>query len=222
VIIHLIDENDNYPIIDFYPNDLQTDSNTLKIFLSEFSPIKTLILSLSIIDQDSGDNGRVTWKLDRSSLIPFELIRLTETTGELRTTSLLDREYISEYYFTLEATDHGRPKSKSTRINIHIFVLDENDNTPKFRQENLKVMISEHVKLDDQNGYEVYHIYADDFDQGLNGEIVYSIMNNDNNLFKIDSKTGIIRAMAEFDRKQQDTYVLRIQAQDKGIESTIH
>jgi hypothetical protein len=78
------------------------------------------------------------------------------------------------------------------------------------------------VKLDDQNGYEVYHIYADDFDQGLNGEIVYSIMNNDNNLFKIDSKTGIIRAMAEFDRKQQDTYVLRIQAQDKGIESTIH
>ena len=32
LIIHLMDENDNYPIIDFYPNDIQIDSNTVKSF----------------------------------------------------------------------------------------------------------------------------------------------------------------------------------------------
>jgi len=212
-----MDENDNFPIIDFYSNDIQNDSNTLQISLSESLPINSLILSLSIIDKDSGDNGRVTWKLDRSSSIPFELIRLTETTGELRTKRLLDREYISEYYLILEANDHGKPKSKSTHLNIHIIVLDENDNAPKFRQVDIHVAISEHIKITNSTGYEVYRIQADDFDQGRNREIIYSILNPNNNLFQIDSQTGIIRAMMEFDRKKQDTYILNIQAQDKGI-----
>ena len=80
------------------------------------------------------------------ALIPFEIIRLTENTGELRTKRALDREYISEYYFSLEVEDHGKPNSKSSRLNIHIILQDENDNTPKFRQENPRLTISEHVK----------------------------------------------------------------------------
>jgi len=176
-----------------------------------------LILSLSIIDRDSGDNGRVTWKLDRSLLIPFELIRLTENTGELRTKYVLDRENISEYNLILEANDHGRPTSKSTHLNIHILILDENDNAPKFRENNIQTTISEHVKVNNINGYEVYHIQAEDNDQGRNGEIIYSILNkNNHNLFQIDSQTGIIRALVEFNQKQQDTYILNIQAKDRG------
>ncbi|CAF2761825.1 unnamed protein product [Rotaria sp. Silwood2] len=222
LIIYLIDENDNYPIIDFYPNDIPIDANTLKLFLNESLPINSLILSLSIIDPDSGDNGRVTWSIDGSSLIPFHLIRLTENTGELRTNQLLDREYISEYFFAIEANDYGKPKSKTTRLNIHIDVLDDNDNKPKFQQENIHTTISEHVKIDNQHGYEVYHIKADDFDQDQNGEIVYSILNENNNLFQIDSQTGIIRSMVEFDRKQQDTYVLHVQAKDRGKDYFAH
>ncbi|CAF4966784.1 unnamed protein product, partial [Rotaria sp. Silwood1] len=217
VMIYLMDENDNYPIIDFYPHDIQIDGNTLKLFLNESLPNNSLILSLSIINHHSGDNGRITWKIDGSSLIPFQLIRLTENTGELHTNSLLDREYISEYYFSIQANDYGKPKSKSTRLNIYINILDDNDNKPKFRQENIHTTISEHIKINNQYGYEVYHIQADDIDQNQNGEILYSIINeNKQNFFHIDSHTGIIRAMIEFDRKQQDTYILHIQAKDKG------
>jgi hypothetical protein len=215
VLIHIFDENDNSPIIDIYPHEIDSHGNSVKLFLNESLPINTLILSLSIIDRDSGDNGRVTWKLNRALLIPFELIRLTETTGELRTKQSLDRELISEYNLTIEANDHGRPFSKSKRLDIHIIILDENDNIPKFRENNITVTINEHVKL---NGYEIFHVHADDFDQGLNGEIVYSLINNDNNLFRIDSNTGIIRAMKEFDRKEKDNYILHVEARDKGKE----
>lgn len=216
LIIYLLDENDNYPIIDFYPNDILIDANTLKLFLNESLPINSLILSLSFVDLDSGDNGRVTWKLDDLSSIPFQLIRLTENTGELRIKNLLDREYISEYYFTIEAYDHGKPKSKSSYLNIHIVILDNNDNVPRFRQENIQATISEHIRLNHSNGYEVYRIQAEDLDFDHNGEIIYSILDDNNDLFRIDSKTGIIRAMVEFDREQEDTYVLNIQAKDNG------
>ncbi len=176
-----------------------------------------MVLSLSIIDRDSGDNGRVTWKLNRSSFLPFELIRLTETTGELRTKDLLDRELISEYNLTIEANDYGKPFSKSTRLNIQIIILDVNDHIPKFQENNQTITINEHVIFNRQYGYEIFRVHADDFDQGVNGEIVYSLINNYNHLFRIDSKTGIIRAMKEFDRKQKDNYVLHIEARDRGM-----
>lgn len=189
----------------------------IKLSLSESLPINSLILSFTIIDRDSGDNGRVTWQLDRAALIPFELIRLTENTGEIRTKRTLDREYISEYNLTLEARDHGKPQSKFNRLNIHLILIDENDNAPRFRQENPQITINEHVKINDSNGYEVYRVQAEDFDLGRNSEIIYSILHNENSFFQIDSHTGIIRAFVEFDRKEQQTYILHIQARDKGF-----
>jgi len=80
----------------------------------------------------------------------------------------------------------------------------------------MKATINEHVQLNNPYGYEIFHLHADDLDQGLNGEIIYSLINNDKHIFQIDSTTGIIRALIEFDRKQQDTYELQVQAQDKG------
>ncbi|CAF1276856.1 unnamed protein product [Adineta steineri] len=219
VIIHILDENDNAPIIDIYSYDIDSDSKSVEIYLNESLPRNSLVLSLSITDRDTGDNGRVTWKLLESSMIPFELIRLTENTGELRTKDLLDRELISQYNLTLEAIDHGRPLSKSTYLNIFIIILDENDNIPKFREKTMKATINEHVKIINPNGYEIFHLHAEDSDENLNGEIIYSLINHDKNLFQIDSKTGIIRAMIEFDRKQQDTYILHVEARDKGTPS---
>ncbi|CAF0970255.1 unnamed protein product, partial [Adineta ricciae] len=218
VLVHIFDENDNSPMIDIYPpSKLDNTSNSIEIDLSESIPLHSLVLSLTIVDRDSGDNGRVTWKLLQSpSTIPFDLIRLSENTGEIRTKELLDRERIEMYNLTLEATDHGRSMSKSTFLNINIRILDENDNAPQFRQTNMTATINEHVKSTNSKGYDIYHLHAIDYDHGINGEIRYSIQNNDENLFQIDPKTGIIRAILEFDRKKQETYVIQVEARDQG------
>ncbi|CAF0939092.1 unnamed protein product [Rotaria sordida] len=219
VLIHVLDENDNAPIIDIYPHNIEPDTNSVKLFLNESSPINSLILSLSIIDRDSGDNGRVTWKFNHSSLIPFELIRLTENTGEIRTKNFLDYEYISAYNLTIEANDHGRPLSKLTYLNIYINIIDENDNRPKFENNHMLATINEHVKINNPYGYEIFRLHAQDYDQDLNGEIIYSIINNNEKIFQIDSNTGIIRAMIEFDRKRQDKYIIQVEARDRGTPS---
>ena len=193
-------------------------SDRVKFFLNESTSTGSLVFSLSIIDRDSGDNGRVTWKLDRSSIwIPFELIRLTESTGELRTNGPLDREQISQYDFVLEAMDNGRPNPKSTRLNFTIEIIDINDNPPQFLSMNLNVTISEHLKIDsNRHGYEIFRLYAQDPDQGANGEIIYSIIDNDENIFRIDPKTGVISAQVEFDRHQKNLHVLEVEAHDQG------
>lgn len=216
VLIHLFDENDHSPVIDIYPADRPIESGLVKIYLNESLPINSLVLSFSIIDRDSGENGRMSWKLHRTAVLPFELIRLTETTGELRSRDRLDRESIAEYNLTLEAIDHGRPLSKSTRLNIQCIILDENDHIPQIRETNRTVTINEHVQVPNEHGYEIFQIHADDFDQGPNGQIIYSLINNHNNLFRIDGQSGIIRAMKQFDRREKDTYVLQIEAKDQG------
>lgn len=216
VLIHLFDENDHSPVIDIYLDDRSSDSDSVKIYLNESLPSNSLVFSFSVIDRDSGDNGRMTWKLHRTSSLPFELIRLTETTGELRTKGVLDRELIPEYNLTLEATDHGRPFSKSTRLNIQCIIMDENDHIPQFVDNNLTVTINEHVQVRDPNGYEIYRMYAMDLDEGLNGEVLYSLIDNYHDLFRIDVKSGIIRAMKQFDRREKDTYVLYVEARDQG------
>lgn len=216
VLIHVFDENDHWPIIDPYPQQVQNTSNAVHIYLNESLPINALVLSLSITDRDSGDHGRVTWKLLHASAIPFELVRLTESTGELRTRGGLDRERIAEYNLTLEATDHGRPAPKSSHLNIRIFVLDENDNTPTFREQHINATINEHVKSSSPAGYDVYHVQAIDADQGRNGEIAYALINNDENLFRIDPRTGMIRALVPFDRQQQQKHTLQVEARDQG------
>jgi hypothetical protein len=216
ILIDLVDENDHSPIIDFYPNDLPIVNQTLMLSLSESLPIHSLILSFAIVDRDSGDHGRVTWKLDRSSALPIELIRLTEYTGELRTKQLFDRESIDEYSFVLDAFDHGRPLSRTTSLPIHIVLQDENDHRPIFTFENVQAKISEHVSCNEQIGYEVYRVYAHDLDQGINGDIIYSLINNVHNQFRIDAHTGIIRAMKSFDRHEHSTYILHVRAEDRG------
>lgn len=193
------------------------ENETLIVSLSEAIPIHSLILSFSILDRDAGDNARLTWKLHRSSVLPFDLIRLTENTGELRTKHLLDRETQSEYQLILEAYDHGRPRPKSTRLPIRIVLIDENDHPPRFASASLHATISEHVIFNETRGYEVYRVQAEDLDEGVNAKIRYSIIEeNLADRFRIDEHTGIIRAMKAFDREEQSTYSFHVRAKDQG------
>ena len=198
------------------------ENETLIISLSESIPLHSLILSFSIIDRDAGENARLTWKLHRtSSSLPFELVRMTENTGELRTKALLDRESQSDFQFVLEAYDHGRPRSRSTRLPIRIVLIDENDHPPRFSSSSLHATISEHVLFNDTQGYEIYRLHADDLDQGINAKILYSIVeSNIEHLFQIDPQTGIIRAMKAFDRQERSIYSFHVEARDQGDKNT--
>ena len=111
---------------------------------------------------------------------------LNPTTGELSCRPL-DREEGSEYTLTVLAADAGRPP-QSAYATLVISVLDENDNNPVFRRSVYDVTIPENATV----GTEVVAVTADDADEGLNAQIVYSISNATEGLFKINNRTGMI------------------------------
>ena len=106
--------------------------------------------------------------------------------GNLWCTSL-DREVVGFYNLTITAFDAGNPpKSGSTSILIH--VLDVNDNDPVFVQDIYGTSVYENVSV----GFVVMTMLAVDIDEGVNGNVTYTLSNDAAGLFDIDAATGLL------------------------------
>ncbi|XP_038556229.1 protocadherin alpha-8-like [Micropterus salmoides] len=127
----------------------------------------------------------------------------------------LDRETAGKHKLSLTAVDGGKP-AKSGAIEIIVDVLDVNDNSPVFTNELYSATLKENVPF----GTVVIQVNATDFDQGANGEIIYSFGKEvDSKLmdvFSIDANTGEIKVSGQIDFEESTSYEIDIQASDKG------
>ncbi|XP_012860124.3 LOW QUALITY PROTEIN: protocadherin beta-11-like [Echinops telfairi] len=119
--IQVLDVNDNAP-------EVTVSSITSPI--PENSP-ESVVMVFSILDRDSGDNGRVICSIPEE--LPFVLKPSLENYYSLETERPLDREARAEYNVTITVTDLGSPRLK-TEHTIRVLVSDVNDNAPTFTQ----------------------------------------------------------------------------------------
>ncbi|XP_047190155.1 protocadherin alpha-3-like isoform X19 [Scophthalmus maximus] len=116
---------------------------------------------------------------------------------------------------TLTAVDGGSPP-KSGTSQIIINVLDINDNIPIFSETLYKTKIPENTPV----GTTVIAVNATDADEGLNGEIVYSLRSKDQDrvldIFEIDSQTGVVRVKGNIDFEERKAFEIRVEASDRG------
>ncbi|XP_068554663.1 protocadherin beta-4-like [Anas acuta] len=126
----------------------------------------------------------------------------------------LDREEQPELLFSLIATDGGSPPRSGT-AQIHIIVLDVNDNAPTFSQDVYVGQVLESAPA----GSVVLRVLATDPDVGLNGDITYTFSQavSESQLpFTIDSMSGEIRVTKPLDFETTQKYELSVQATDGG------
>ncbi len=90
------------------------------------------------LDEDFGNNARVSYKVEESSL--QNVVGVFSSTGIIYLKERVDREVQDEFIVKIIATDHGLPALSSTAT-VHIKVMDENDNAPKFE----RVYIRKHL-----------------------------------------------------------------------------
>ena len=203
VIINVLDLNDNAPVFDkmFY-----------EFNVSENVAINTDVDRVNATDTDAGDNAKLGYHIDMS--LPF----LIDSNGVIKTKKSLDREDKSIYSFLVTAYDHGTPTlNASTNVVVH--VLDKNDHVPKFIFPDI-VNYTVELDADTQPNSVVTKIKALDFDDGLNGELFYSILNsNVSDLFTMDGYTGEITLIRPLSSSHADVINILLRVDDRGSPS---
>ncbi|XP_034163303.2 protocadherin alpha-3-like [Pangasianodon hypophthalmus] len=210
VTVKILDVNDNAPEIEIM---------SLSNVVPEDSKPGTVISLISILDRDSGVNGKVVCSL--SSNIPFELKpSLQENMYSLITNAHLDREEISHYDITLTATDLGQP-SLTAQKSLNVQISDVNDNSPEFSHNPIELYLMEN----NIPGASIFSVTASDKDTNENAVISYSILRGDgakNNwptFLSINSETGVIHALKSFDYEVAKTFQFHVLATDCGSPS---
>ncbi|MEQ2184840.1 hypothetical protein GOODEAATRI_012168, partial [Goodea atripinnis] len=137
---------------------------------------------------------------------------INSETGAVSTMQVLDREEVQNYTLTIQAQDSGpMPLSSSSRL--HLILLDQNDNAPSFSHESYHASISEGLP----SGAEVLQLSAFDPDEGPNGDVTYTLTeDNSQGAFSVDPLTGIVRTARSLDRESQAQYTLKAVATDSS------
>ncbi|XP_072006248.1 protocadherin gamma-B1-like [Engystomops pustulosus] len=209
VLIDLIDENDNAPEISI------TSSSDL---IPEDSAPGTVVAVIRVQDRDSGENGEVQCIIKGD--LPFEIISSGSNFYKIVTKSNLDREIISSYNITIQASDKGSPEMTSRKV-IRLDVSDVNDNVPTFE----KLTYTTFIPENNLPGASIFNIQARDMDNEDNSKITYSIMSTSNeedllsSYISMNPVTGVIYAQRSFDYEKQKEIKIQIIARDNGSPS---
>ncbi|XP_055333667.1 fat-like cadherin-related tumor suppressor homolog [Paramacrobiotus metropolitanus] len=118
--------------------------------------------------------------------------------GEVSVVAALDREEKSSYDLTLVATDG----LGTATTQLHIDVLDINDNTPICTKSSFHEILPEDMDV----GHIVLRMQATDED--IRNEIEYVIVGDNSDDFTMDRATGLLRIKQHLDRETTDRYAL--------------
>ncbi|XP_018554917.1 protocadherin alpha-5 isoform X24 [Lates calcarifer] len=168
-------------------------------------------------DADVGSYSVKGYKLSQNEHFTLDVQNGGEPTvsAEMVLQKALDREKQAIIKVKLTAVDGGKPP-KSGTLDITVNVQDVNDNVPVFDKPLYKAAVSENTP----RGATVISVQARDLDDGLNGEILYSFINHDNdnnvNKFAINPTTGEITVNGDLDHEENNAVEIRVQAKDKG------
>uniref|UniRef100_UPI00295495D5 protocadherin alpha-10-like n=1 Tax=Panthera onca TaxID=9690 RepID=UPI00295495D5 len=208
VEVEVKDINDNPPM---FP---ATQKN---LFISETRALDSHFSLEGAYDADIGANALLTYKLSPNEYFSLEVPTNEEQVKplELVLKKSLDREVASKLLLVLKATDGGKPELTGT-TELHITVLDANDNAPVFDKAVHRVKLLENSR----NGTLVIRLNASDLDEGSNSHILYSfatdVSSNTEASFHIDSDSGEIKVNGKIDFEETKLWKLQIEAVDKG------
>ncbi|XP_075366266.1 protocadherin gamma-C3-like isoform X6 [Mycteria americana] len=160
--VEIQDVNDNDPV---FP------SSQARLEISESVAAGARFPLESAQDPDVGINSLQTYQLSANPHFALDVQARVDGSkyAELVLGKELDREEQRELHLVLTALDGGSPP-RSAHVQIHIDVVDANDNAPVFNQSTYKASVRENTP----SGTLVARISAYDLDDGPNGDIIYS------------------------------------------------
>ncbi|XP_015327732.1 protocadherin alpha-13 isoform X4 [Bos taurus] len=207
VEVEVKDINDNPPVFSLREQ---------KLLISESKQPDSRFPLEGASDADIGENAQLTYRLSKNEYFSLELLINSKPTKKLSLTlkKSLDREKTPEFNLLLTAVDGGKPELTGT-VELFVCVLDINDNDPEFEQSEYKVRLMENAAKETL----VIQLNATDQDEGVNGEVTYSLMSikpKGKPLFTLDENNGEVKVNGTLDYEENKFYEIEVQATDKG------
>ncbi|KAL7390426.1 hypothetical protein ABVT39_020943 [Epinephelus coioides] len=196
--VFVTDENDNAPVF----------SSPSAVSVMEDQPVGFVILYVMARDEDEGENGRVSYRIQAGN--SAGRFSLNPNTGSLSILKALDREEQEVFNLTIVAEDHGIPQLSTSQV-LCVQVIDVNDEAPLFQRAEFEAQVMENQGP----GTTVLTVTATDRDQGSNGQVMYGGVTEEG--FIINPVTGVITTTRELDAELQDHYTLTVYARDGGL-----
>uniref|UniRef100_A0AAR2INH2 Cadherin domain-containing protein n=1 Tax=Pygocentrus nattereri TaxID=42514 RepID=A0AAR2INH2_PYGNA len=207
ITVEVLDINDNAPSFEKEEIHFKISESAVTGFKFTLEPA---------VDLDVGINGLKLYSLKPTDhfVLKFNNQPSRGQNVEMVLQKPLDRETEKHMSLVLTATDGGDPQM-SGNTQIHITVLDVNDNAPVFTQPVYKANIRENAR----KGSIVTTVSATDSDEGPNSLIEYSITNTQDNVrqvFDINGENGQVTVIGNIDYEKARHYEIRVQASDRG------
>uniref|UniRef100_A0A2K5E9T8 Dachsous cadherin-related 2 n=1 Tax=Aotus nancymaae TaxID=37293 RepID=A0A2K5E9T8_AOTNA len=198
--ITVLDVNDEAPVFkqQLYEASVKENQNP-----GEF------VVRVEALDRDSGVNSKLQFEIMPGA--SFELFQINSDTGEVVTTTMLDREIQEVFTLRVRVRDGGVPSLSGTTT-ILCTVEDENDHAPEF------IVFSYDIEvLENQEPEVVYTVLASDMDAGNNRAVEYHIIDgNTDEYFAINEMSGELSTTRALDREQVSNFTLAILCSDLG------
>lgn len=188
VVIKIEDTNNHRPKF------TNCNGGQVKVEVEENQP-SLKIFQVRATDEDRGRNGEIEYGLEQWT---GSLFKIDNTTGEIRTTAMLDREKALEkksFKLFVWAQDGGHGSIPAERLISYCTVTvekkDQNDNYPIF----LTRTYDGSVYNGAPSGTTILTVSASDEDEGANSKVQYTMQGSV--YFRIDRTTGTITTKAD-------------------------
>ena len=182
--------------------------------------VGTKILIPNAIDKDVGlQNSKITYELKKMKNEPFTLYVALGVEGipmvGIKLEERLDRETKDTYVVQVVAKDAGFPPKQNT-LNVHISVIDVNDNFPIFTEKSYNISI----KNEASKVTPIATLSATDLDSEQNGKVFYYWSYQTAQLlktyFQLVKTTGQIFLQKQFHPRKEIINKLYVKAEDGG------
>ena len=212
IIVNVEDENDNIPIMNLRVSEyFQLTNHTL--FISEDTPLNTLLMHIIVQDFDSNLNGKVQCWIE-----PAEpKLNLTNTINNMFAVyneQLFDRELQANYSIRIVIEDSG-PKIRHRAVrDLQLIITDINDSPPVFSKTFYELTVEEEQE---DHSRALIQLQATDADLNENSLIAYELMSKEyQDVFRLNDTSGELFLRRTLDREVQSEYNLTIRASDHG------
>lgn len=212
VVVRVMDENDNSPTFPTSIMNIEFPENTPRDVKRTLNPARDMDLGrfntqrYNIVSGNVNNAFRLSSHRERDGVLYLDL----------QINGFLDRETTPAYSLVIEALDGGSPPMRG-QMTVNITIQDVNDNQPIFNQSRYFATIPENATVSTS----VLQVFATDTDAGDNGMIEYSInrrQSDKDQMFRIDSHTGLIAVNKPLDFEMKELHELVVVAKDNGMQ----